>query len=218
MKENREDSQSVHNDLIIRDFNYMFLFLYSIYFIPLVIVIYIFNPNQLSEASLSRNVFFIFPLLMIPAIKSYLSAKNKRRIVIKNNSITLENGSDILESINIQDIQKVERTYSDYYHQSQKFPRGIEIVTYILFPIKVFIDIALLINKFFFHLIQDGGKGYKLFDSIIIFTKDGRFINILPTTLDEYEKVSTFLKLKTGIDIKDTKVFYQYSHSYEKIK
>ena len=117
--------------IVIEDYNYIFLFIDAIYTIPILLLIYIYNPGDVSEESLFRHVFIIVPIMMIPAVIGY--------------------------------------------------------------------------------------KSYRFYDAIIIFSGD-KFINILPTTLDEYNEVKKYFRTKKQIELATTKVFYElFGHMPEKI-
>jgi len=84
-------------------------------------------------------------------------------------------------------------------------------------PLAILTHSLLIINKFIFHIYKDGIKSYRFYDAIMIFEED-KFINILPTTLEEYKKIKEYLKLKQSVDIEKCKTFLNLSHLHEKIK
>ncbi|MDH1976629.1 hypothetical protein, partial [Aliarcobacter butzleri] len=57
---------------------------------------------------------------------------------------------------------------------------------------------------------------FKLFDAIIVYSND-KFINILPATDNDYEKVRKYFLNKDFGNIKDKKIFIEIGHLYEKI-
>ncbi|WP_323594099.1 hypothetical protein [Aliarcobacter butzleri] len=63
---------------------------------------------------------------------------------------------------------------------------------------------------------MDRNYKYKLFDAILVYSKD-RFINILPSTNKEYEEVRNYFLDKGLGNIKDKKIFMEIGHLYEKI-
>ncbi|MFW2454234.1 hypothetical protein ACN4FY_11660, partial [Aliarcobacter butzleri] len=72
-----------------------------------------------SESSLNRHIFIIIPFLMMPYIRAYLRARNKRKIILMNDSIKFMHENNIIEEIKISEITDIKRTYSDLYHKTQ---------------------------------------------------------------------------------------------------
>lgn len=216
----------------IKDYNTLFVFLITISMIPIVIYAYIHNlntPGGMSESSLYRNVFIIIPFLMKPYIIPYLKSRNKRKIILMNDSIKFMHENNIIEEIKISELTDIKRTYSDLYHKTQVIGELSYIafifvfiilliadMLYILLFLYPILHIYLIIIKYFFHKIKDKNYKFKLFDAIIIYSKD-RFINILPITNKEYEEVRKYFFDKDFGNIKDKKIFTEIGHLYEKI-
>ncbi|MCG3689967.1 hypothetical protein [Aliarcobacter butzleri] len=216
----------------IKDYNTLFVFLITISMIPIVIYAYIHNlntPGGMSESSLYRNVFIIIPFLMKPYIIPYLKSRNKRKIILMNDSIKFMHKNNIIEEIKISELTDIKRTYSDLYHKTQVIGELSYIafifvfiilliadMLYILLFLYPILHICLIIIKYFFHKIKDKNYKFKLFDAIIIYSKD-RFINILPITNKEYEEVRKYFFDKDFGNIKDKKIFIEIGHLYEKI-
>ncbi|MCT7586821.1 tyrosine-type recombinase/integrase [Aliarcobacter butzleri] len=78
------------------------------------------------------------------------------------------------------------------------------------------IHIFLIFLKYLYHKKMDRNYKYKLFDAILVYSKD-RFINILPSTNKEYEEVRNYFLDKDLGNIKDKKIFIEIGHLYEKI-
>jgi hypothetical protein len=203
--------------IVIEDYNPLFLALWTLTGIPLVILIYIFNPGGTSSQSLSFNVFIILPMLMFPYIYGYIKTKKKRKIKLLNNEIILFHNDVILETINLNDITELRKTFSDLYHKSQHPNDFGRLMSYILFPIAIYMNIALLVNRLLFHIYKDGFKSYRLYDAIIVFA-DKKFINILPITQNEYNEVKKYFYTKKKVNIDRTNVFFDlFGHMPEKI-
>jgi len=195
--------------IVIEDYNPLFLALWTMSGIPLVIFIYIFNPGGTSSQSLSFNVFVIIPMLMFPYIYGYLKTKGKRRIKFENEEIIFFHNNIKLENIKIEEITGIRKTFSDLYHKSQ-YPNAFgRLMSYILLPIAIYMNISLLISKLFFHIYKDGYKSYRFYDAIIVFAGD-RFINILPSTEEEYNELEKYFYKKKQINVATTKVFYDF--------
>ena len=107
------------NPIKIEDYNTLFVFLISMSIIPLIIYVYIYNPGGVSEGSLYRNTFIIAPFLMMPYIRAYLKSRNKRKIILMNDSIKFMHENKTIEEIKIFEITDIKRTYSDIYHKTQ---------------------------------------------------------------------------------------------------
>jgi hypothetical protein len=203
--------------IVIEDYNPLFLALWTISAIPIVILIYIFNPGGTSEQSLSFNVFVIIPMLMFPYIYGYLKTKGKRKIIFTNSEVSFFHDDVLLEAIKINEIEAIKKTYSDLYHVSQYPNEFGKFMSYILFPIALYMNSMLLLNKFLFHVYKDGYESYRLYDAIMLFAEE-RLINILPTTVDEYADVRKYFESKIGINITNSKVFFDFfGHMPEKI-
>ena len=114
-----------------------------------------------------------------------------------------------MENIKIEEITDIRKTFSDLYHKSQ-YPNAFgRLMSYILLPIAIYMNISLLISKLFFHIYKDGYKSYRFYDAIIVFAGD-RFINILPSTEEEYNELEKYFYKKKQINVATTKVFYDF--------
>ncbi|MCG3719172.1 hypothetical protein ACOTVQ_06325 [Aliarcobacter butzleri] len=220
------------NPIEIKDYNTLFAFLITISMIPIVIYAYMHNlntPGGMSEASLYRNVFIIIPFLMKPYIIAYLKSRNKRKIILMNDSIKFVHENRTIEEIKIFEITDIKRTYSDLYHKTQIIGELSYIafifvfiilliadMLYILLFLYPCIHIFLVFLKYLYHKKMDRNYKYKLFDAILVYSKD-RFINILPSTNKEYEEVRNYFLDKGLGNIKDKKIFMEIGHLYEKI-
>ena len=203
--------------IVIEDYNPLFLALWTISAIPIVVLIYIFNPGGTSSQSLSFNVFVIIPMLMFPYIYGYFKTKGKRKLILTNEKISFLHNEILLETIKIDEITDIRKTFSDLYHVSQYPNEFGKFMSYILFPIALYMNSMLFINKLFFHIYKDGYKSYRFYDSIIVFAED-KFINILPTSLNEYDEVQKFFIVKKLVTIDSLKVFFDFfGHLPEKI-
>ncbi|MCT7537005.1 hypothetical protein ACN4FU_00485 [Aliarcobacter butzleri] len=220
------------NPIEIKDYNTLFEFLITISMIPIAIYAYIHNlntPGGMSESSLNRHIFIIIPFLMMPYIRAYLRARNKRKIILMNDSIKFMHENNIIEEIKISEITDIKRTYSDLYHKTQVIGEISYIAFIFVFIILLIADmlcillflypcihIFLVFLKYLYHKRMDRNYKYKLFDAILVYNKD-RFINILPSTNKEYEEVRNYFLDKGLGNIKDKKIFMEIGHLYEKI-
>ena len=159
----------------------------------------------------------IVPIMMYPFFMGYLKSKNKRKIIFTNQTISFLHEHQTLEKIETNNITDVRKTYKDLYHKSQCENLLGKIISIIFFPLALLTHSFLIFNKFIFHIYKNGIKSYRFYDAIMVF-EDKKFINILPTTLKEYEEVTKYFKLKQNINIKNCKTFFNLSHLYEKIE
>lgn len=205
------------NPIIIKDYNYMFLVFFNLPIIPIVIYLYIYNSGDLDKTSLVTNVFIVMPALLVPYIYPLFKNRGKRKIIFTNDFITFYHENILLERIEIDKIDDIKRTFSDLYHKSQ-FPTTFgRIMSYIVFPIGILMNLFLFINKFYFHIYMGGLSSYHFFDAYIIFSEK-KFINVLPTTRKEYLEIENYFKEKNGLDIKKSKKYYSlFGHLPEKI-
>lgn len=202
--------------IVIEDYNPLFLALFAFSAIPIIILIYIFNPGGTSEDSLARNVFVILPLLIFPYIYGYFKAKGKRTIVLNNSEIKLLDNSYAIEKISLAEITDIRRTYSDLYHKSQYEGDFGKFLSILFLPFVVIRHCILIVSKFLFHILLDRKSQYRFNDAIIIFS-DEKLINILPKTSAEYKDIEDFFSQKIHKNISDLKVFFELSHLPEKI-
>lgn len=230
--QNSQIEEIVRNDkepIIIKDYNSLFMFLLQISLIPAMILIYIYNPGGTSEGSLFRNIFIIIPVMMYPYISAYIKSKGKRKIVLENGRIQFMHENIILEEILISEITDIKKTYSDIYHKSQYPSEFGKSAFFIVIPLfAYFIDWKfiliypaiygyLMFLKFIFHKLKDKEYTYRFYDAIIIYSGE-KFINILPTTNQEFELVRDYFLTKDLGDIQDKKVYFEIGHMYEKIE
>ncbi|MDN5097303.1 hypothetical protein O8C85_01980 [Aliarcobacter butzleri] len=214
--------------IIIEDYNSLFIFLLNISLIPIIVYIYIYNPGGLDEGSLSRNIV-IRSFFMSFFIRPYLKSKGKRKIVLTNNNIKFMHENKILEEIRLSEITDIKKTYIDLYHNSQVPNKLILIFGYIIIILFVisqkayyllflilFLHIFLVITKYILHKMKDKNYKYRLFDAIIVYNND-KFINILPTTNKDYQKVRNYFLDKSLGDIKNKKIYFEIAHSFERI-
>ena len=203
--------------IIIEDYNSLFLALFTLSVIPIMIYVYMYNPGGTSEDSLFRNMIIIIPIMMFPYIAGYFKSRGKRKIVLNNETISFLHENQILEKININQITDIRRTYRDIYHKSQYEGYFGKFLSLIFFPFALLMHFVLLINKLIFHIYKDGIKSYRFYDAIIVY-EEGKFINILPTTLKEYKEVRVFFRSKKNTNIDKCNTFFNLSHLHENIK
>jgi len=203
------------NPIIIKDYNNIFLILFGISVIPYFSYLYFYNPGNMPEHLKSVHFFILIPLYILPSFKRVGKTIGKRYIKLTEDSITFLENENVIEKINIEDINKVNRTYHDYYHLSQKHNSSIlgKILNIIVIPAY---QIILIFNKFLFHLKMNGLKNYKFFDSIILFSNEN-FITILPTTNDERKDIEVYFKLKKDMILKNQNIYYNFSYKEEEI-
>jgi hypothetical protein len=202
--------------IVIEDYNYIFLFLDAVYTIPILLLIYIYNPGNVSEESLFRHVFIIIPIMMIPAMVGYKKAKGKRFIRFEDNQISYQNEEKEIEKIHINELTELKKSYTDFYHKSQELSLLGKLIAFIGFPFAILLHVELLINKLMFHILKDGYKSYRFYDAIVIFTGN-RFINILPTTIKEYNDVKKYFIEQLNVNIEHAPVYFKYAYGYENL-
>ncbi|MDR1285091.1 MAG: hypothetical protein LBJ88_02695 [Campylobacteraceae bacterium] len=200
------------NPIIIKDYNYIFLPLLFLPFIPVIIytILYVTDTSYYGLGLVTAIVYMHMCL--------FFRAFNKRTIVLSSNSIKFFHKNKILETIYLDEITDIKRTFSILYHKSQVISDIVKFFQILLFPIGfVTWYLPLTIIKFFFHFFKRGSK-YRFFDAIIVFSGD-KFINILPATEYEYQEVRKYFMIKKPIfDVEQAKVFWSdYGHYGELI-
>lgn len=204
--------------IVIKDYNYMFRMLVNLPFALCFILAYIYNPFVLEDTSSLRNgVFIVMPLMFTPYVIAFLKARNRRKIVLSSQYITYYHEDKILEKIDINEIDSVKRTFVDFYHKSQRDNSWGYILSIITFPITILMHASLIICKIFFHAFKSNFNFYKFYDSIIIFDKNGKFINILFVSNHDYEDVKNYFLNKKEVNIDYCNKFLKLSYLYEKI-
>lgn len=202
--------------IVIEDYNYIFLFLDAIYTIPILLLIYIYNPGDVSEESLFRHVFIIIPIMMVPGVVGYKKAKGKRFIRFENNQISYQNEEKSIEKIQINELIELKKSYTDFYHKSQELSSIGKLITYIALPFAILLHFELLINKLMFHILKDGYQSYRFYDAVMIFAGN-RFINILPTTKKEYNDVKKYFIERLNVNIEHIPTYFKYAYGYENL-
>jgi len=202
------------NEIVVEDYNYMFEALFLLEAAIIVLYFYFVNPFD-AHNEISRRYFFVHAMFItiIPGLVFYFQLrKSKRQIVLDAETITFKEGETVLEEIRFDNIKTVQKTFNDYYMKSQQ-TEGLAVIflvvlTPIILPLR-------LINKFFFHLFKGGVKSYYLFDSIIIFDHNERFINILFTGKNERQEIRNYLLQKCGIDFEQSEPFFKLNYDYK---
>lgn len=204
--------------IVIKDYNYMFRMLVNLPFALCFILAYIYNPFGLEDtSSLSNGVFIVLPLMFTPYVIAFLKARNRRKIVLTSRYITYYHEDKILEKIDISEIDVVKRTFLDFYHKSQKESKFGNIISIIFTPACLILYVSLIITKIFFHIFKSNFNFYKFYDSIIIFDKNEKFINILFVSNQDYEDVKNYFFNKKKLNIDYCNKFLKLSYLYEKI-
>jgi hypothetical protein len=205
------------NPIIIKDYNYIFMPLYSIFIIPLCIFVIIVNPGNVNHATLAICFCFCF----IPAIDKanmLFALKNKRKIILSNKTIKFMHEDKVAEEIHLVRITDIRRTHSDIYHKSQEPPFISRIFLPITFPLILTLwHLPLIMMKFIFLLLR-GDIGYRFLSSFIVFSNN-KFINIFPTTEKEYKDIIVYFRTKKpAFDVENAKIFWNIiGHKDEKI-
>ncbi len=203
--------------IIIEDYNYIFGGMYLIVGAFVVLYFYFINPFG-AHNEISRNYFFTHAIfiVMIPGLVYYFQIKKaKRKIILTSKSIIFKEGDNTIENIEVNSIKSVQRTFNDYYIKNQK---AGELESLFIFVFLIFNLPIQLMNKFLFHLFKDGIKSYKFFDSIIIFDDKENFINILPTTNQEWNEIEIYVKNKFNVDLKNSELFFKFNYGNEERK
>jgi len=199
----------------IVDYNYLFLLMGILLIIPTFITIVIYNPASTPDTTLQVYLLILIPIFILPTYLKYFKIIGKRQVILKNNTIEFLHDSKVIESINLNEITSVYRTRCDYYHFSQrKGYDGLDIlIGFVLLPIRLS---GLIFLKFTFHLYMDGIKSYKFNDSILVFSEE-KLINILPTTLAEYNEVRNYFIEKNNINLLEEDVYFDWKYSADHI-
>lgn len=163
-------------------------------------------------------------------IRPYLKSRGKRKIVLTNSDIKFMHEDIILEEIKISEITDIKKTFHDIYHKSQNLKYYEILGLYVIFPLIVivtnsyyllfiipFFHIFLVISKYIFHKIKYKNYKYRFFDAVMIYSGD-KFINILPVTNKDYEKIKNYFLDKGFGDIQSKKIYFELmGHSFERI-
>lgn len=205
------------NPIIIEDYNYIFNILYVLWGGVLITYFYIFNPFHNSN-EISKNYWYLHFILMslLPTITFYIqNKKSKRKILLQEKDILFIENEVIIEKLLLNEIKSVKKTFNDYYKKNQEIEDWSIVFAFLFLPFNLPIQ---LINKFLFHTFKNGISSYKFFDSIILFDINDKFINILPTTLGEYELINDYFRKKIGLDTKTLNVYFKINYGNETMK
>lgn len=201
--------------IVIEDYNPLFSVL-----IVLVVSIWFFGTYFLTSTKHSSHSMYWLAHFagysFIPVVAFYFYfRKSKRKVVMENNVITYRENTKILESIFLNEISDIRRTFNDYYRKEQNRNPDYTIRIFLgrlLAPIEY---VILLINKMLFHLVKNGLSTYRVFDAILVMTADGRVINILPTNNKEYEMVCNYFLEQMTTDVKAVGTLIKFDYRQE---
>lgn len=201
--------------IVIEDYNPLFkvlmILVASIWFVD----IFIEPLKHMSHSQVFWSSHF-FGFVFIPAIGFYFYfRKAKRKVILENNVLIYRENNEDLEMITLDDINDIRRTFNDYYRKEQNMNQDHTIRIFLGRLISPIEYLILLFNKVLFHLIKNGLSAYKVFDAVLISTLDGRVVNILPTTKDEYESIRSYFLEKKSVDITNAKTLIKFDYIEE---
>jgi hypothetical protein len=182
--------------IVIKDYNYLFLLGF-----PLLLLIFIMVLDIFEIARLSIVSYVLISAVLVSAFYVFLKAHGKRYIQITNDSINFLHCNKIIESIKFDNIELIAKTISIQYHKSQNPTKLQKEFCRLAFPIALVVYFFIMIFKFLFHFYMDGLKGYRFFDSIIIYGKDNSFINVHPTFKTQRDELKEYFINKLNMDI-----------------
>jgi uncharacterized membrane protein YjjP (DUF1212 family) len=138
------------NPIVVKDYNYVFLLCCYLVYSPCIIYILFFAHINGGPVFVGGTIG-LYIVAIIANIKIFSKAFNKRKIVLSNNSIKFFHEDKILESINLDEITSINRTFSILYHKSQSVSDTIKFFQRLLSPV-VFVlwFLPLITSKFFF--------------------------------------------------------------------
>lgn len=199
--------------IVIEDYNYIFYPLFIVWAALLVLYWFISDMSIINETTQRYRFFHFIGVIFIPIIFLVIQMKKQKRIIKCNNiEIAYFENEKVIERISLNNIETIQRTFNDYYIKNQQSKGLFYVIVILLSPIYL---IILMINKFLFHAITDFFRSYKLFDAIIIFDKNGNFINILPTKYHEYKELETYFTEKKISDINNAMTFIKFDYNEE---
>lgn len=203
--------------IVVEDYNYIFSGMYLTVGAFVILYFYFINPFG-AYNEISRDYFLIHAvfIVIIPGLVYYFQIKKaKRKIILTNENIVFKEEDTVIEKIEVKNIKSVQRTFNDYYMKNQK---AGELEALFIFAFLIFNLPIQLMNKFLFHLFKDGIKSYKLFDSIMIFDNEKNFINILPTTNQEWNEIEIYIMKKLSVDLRNSELFFKFNYGNEERK
>lgn len=201
--------------IVINDYNYIFDILYVIWGGAIIAYFYFLNPfHNTNEVSKHFWIIHFLVASALPIVTFYFQMKKSKRVIIfSKNEIIFKEDSKIIEKIELKEIQSIKRTFNNYYVKNQEIEDWSIIFVILFLPFNLPIQ---LINKFLFHVFKGGFSSYKFFDSIIIFSLDDAFINILPNTKSEYDSVAEYFSRQLGFDLEHVEIFFKLNYGNEK--
>lgn len=205
--------------IVIEDYNPLFGWWETLYVIfPIFILIFLLNPFNVEKGNMISKVLLMTPFALLPMYREYKNAKNHRRIFLKNNVLLYCHDENEVTQIDLNSIIKINSTFDDFYHSSQKLSDFYKVVLLILVPFVIAWKVGLLLTKFIRYLIINKKiSGYIAFDAIIIESNSNEILTIFPRNDIERKLVREYFWQFKNIDIDKLAKRYSIFYSYEKI-
>lgn len=205
--------------IVIEDYNPLFGWWETLYVVfPIFILIFLFNPFGVEQGSMISKVLLMTPFALLPMYREYKNAKNRRKIFLKNNVLLYSHDNNKVTQIDLNSIEKIHRTFDDFYHSSQNLNDFYKMVLLILFPFVVAWKMGLLLTKFIRYLIINKSiNGYIVFDAIIVESNTKEILTIFARNAIERELVKEYFWRFKNIDIDQLAKRYSIFYGYEKI-
>jgi len=165
----------------------------------------------------STHLVISLLIIVLPSVYFlFTRIEQKNKILLKNNTVTRV--SDDEETIiNLDNVSELKKTFIDYYTNKQDTYDAVKLLLPIYFPFMVINHILLVMTKFSIYQFNDTFNSFRLYDSIILITKDNTVITILMRNDEEYIKIKKYFYYQHSINIDNLHTYYNTSYIFEGI-
>lgn len=208
--------------IILEDYNASFSW-YSMKYIGFPLMFLAFFIYPLISGNHIKSSFASLGVAMVPMYRLFQQAK-VRKIVLKQNSIEYVDSGDPLTIINLNEPNKFQKSFQNYYYKKQDL--------HILYFVFIFFFVGLLmqslikgallligaylaifiINQITNYILSDHGA---LFFSSVLVQQDEDVISIPIYKKKDYQDVSDYLQLR-GIDVQTLPTFFKPFYGVER--
>ena len=165
----------------------------------------------------NTHLLMSFSIIVLPSVYFlFTKIEQTNKIILTSNTITRisHNENTIIE---LDDVATLKKSFIDYYNNDQDVNDVVKLLLPIYFPMMVINHTFLIMTKFFIYQFNSTFDTFRLYDSIILITKEHVVITILMRNHEEYIKVKKYFYYQHAINIDNLHTYYNTSYIYEGI-
>ncbi len=163
------------------------------------------------------HVLISMSILYLP---TYYFLKSKiagfRTISLNSTNIT-RNWDEDIAKIDWIEVKSIKKSFIDFYDRNQAVKGARKKIFFLLYsPVYVLVDHPYLICIKYLYKIFKGFSNKSLYDTIVIFDKNGEMIAIFMATLEEKKELKKYF-LQKGFDIDNLSIFYTTHYAIDEL-